>query len=183
MPERPGFTPEQDEALASRNLSDAEQIKGGAKYEKGVLQPTGEQIEQIKQMQLAEQPAASPTAGPTTARRTEKARLADDPVRLEAMMRKAKRVLDRMLSIEQDKMGMPVRMRPLEVPDIQLLRDSFPELSQEDWTKFADFITRSPGGMDMPFGVKAGQSIKGLPYGKASAYEQIRDATLSDKES
>ncbi len=44
-PERPIFTPDEQSKMAERTLSDAELIKGGAKYnENGILQPEEEQI-------------------------------------------------------------------------------------------------------------------------------------------
>ena len=48
MSERPQFTPEEDKVLSTRTLSDAELIKGGAEYKNGILQPTGEQLQEIK---------------------------------------------------------------------------------------------------------------------------------------
>lgn len=57
MPERPQFTPEQDKALSSRTLSDAELIKGGAEFKNGILQPTGDQFQEIKSSQETVDPA------------------------------------------------------------------------------------------------------------------------------
>lgn len=48
MSEGVKYTPEQDENMGSRTLHDADLIKGGAKFENGILQPTESQIGEMK---------------------------------------------------------------------------------------------------------------------------------------